>query len=667
MTSSLLAALATLAPAAVAAPSLYVANSTARTVSAFTIGPGGAPSPVAGSPFSVGIAPVGVAVTPGAEHLYVTNLESNTISAFTIEPDGGLIPVPGSPFATEAGPWGVAVSPDGEHLYVANSNADRVSAYAIAGDGSLSPVPGSPFPTGAAPGSKANGVAVTPDGGHLYVTNMNGGGSVAAFSIAGDGSLSPVLGSPFDAGATARPVSVTPDGDHLYVGTSDNNIWAYTIAADGVLSQVAGSPFLTAGQSLGLAVTPDGAHLYGTHVGGGDDVWGYSIGSGGALGLLAGSPFPTGSWRGNSATVSPDGRHLYATNSGLNNISVFSIAASGNLSAIAGSPFAAGNSPVQVVITPDQGPVAEFSANPNLAGNPTSLDASASSDFDGSVAVYHWDFGDGQTKVTSMATTTHVYEAPDDYTVTLTATDNSGCSTGQTFTGQTLGCNGSSLARISHQVTVPPGEPLSVSTAGSGSGSVTSSPSGIDCPGSCSYAFEPGTLVNLTPDPAPGTAFAGWSGGGCSGTEPCWVTVEADIEVTATFNKPPPAGGCESGTACQLPPVADPPPAAQPLAPSRLRIRRVKERNGVVVGGTIATAARGAVRIKASASVDGRRISIGRRARIVNGRWRAHLPSFPGMGSQSATFYVTARFQGSPGVQQGQAQRRVLCRRLRRT
>ena len=201
MTSSLLAALATLAPAAVAAPSLYVANSTARTVSAFTIGPGGAPSPVAGSPFSVGIAPVGVAVTPGAEHLYVTNLESNTISAFTIEPDGGLIPVPGSPFATEAGPWGVAVSPDGEHLYVANSNADRVSAYAIACDGSLSPVPGSPFPTGAAPGRKANGVAVTPDGGHLYVTNMNGGGSVAAFSITCDGSLSPVLGSPFDAGS----------------------------------------------------------------------------------------------------------------------------------------------------------------------------------------------------------------------------------------------------------------------------------------------------------------------------------------------------------------------------------------------------------------------------------------------------------------------------------
>jgi hypothetical protein len=35
-------------------------------------------------------------------------------------------------------------------------------------------------------------------------------------------------------------------------------------------------------------------------------------------------------------------------------------------------------------------------------------------------------------------------------------TDDAGCSTAQIFTGQTMSCNGSSLARVSHQVTVGP-------------------------------------------------------------------------------------------------------------------------------------------------------------------------------------------------------------------
>lgn len=662
-TLSLFLALAIFASAAEAAPSLYVANTTNRTVSAFTIGPNGAPSSAAGSPYSVGITPVGVSVTPDAEHLYVTNLESHTISGFEIGPDGALTPIAGSPFATNAGPWGVAVSPDGGHLYVVNSWVDLVSAYAIAADGSLSPVPGSPFATGTSPDSTANGVAITPDGGHLYVTNMNGGGNISAFSISAlDGSLSLLPGSPFDSGATARPVSVTPDGKHLYVGTSENKIWGYSIAADGALSQVGGSPFFTEGQSLGLAVSPDGAHLYGTHVGGGANVWGYSIGATGALDPLAGAPFPTGSWRGHSATVSPDGKRLYATNSGFHHISVYSVASSGSLNAIAGSPFPAGYSSSQVVITPDQGPVAEFSAEPTPAGNPLSLNASASSDSDGSVAKYHWDFGDGETAVTSTATTTHVYENAGDYTVTLTVTDNSGCSTTQIFSGQTVGCNGSPLAQIAHQVTVPPGELLGVSAAGSGTGSVTSSPAGIDCPGACAYSFEPGTQVTLNPEPAPGSAFTGWSGGGCSGTEPCEVVVEADAGITASFTKlppPPPPEGCESNGGCPSPPSADPPPAGPTQVPAQLRIKRVQGRDGVVVGGTIASAARGAVRVKVSAYVDGRRISVSRRARITRGRWQARLGSVPGVGGANATLYLIARFQGSPGVEGGRAERRI--------
>lgn len=662
-TLSVFLAMAVLAPAAEAAPSMFITHSTDRMVSAYSIGPNGAPSPVAGSPYTVGFTPAGVAVSPDARYAYVANLESNFISAFSIGHDGGLSPVSGSPFPTSSGPWGVAVSPDGAHLYVANSTANSVSGYSIAADGSLSPVPGSPFSTGSLPDlMRSNGVAVTPDGEHLYVTNLGAGGSVSAFSIAADGSLSPVSGSPFDAGPTARPVSVTPDGKYLYVGNATGeNISVYSIATDGVLSQVAGSPFATEGAPLGLAIPPSGAHLYTAHVAWAPNVWGYSIGAGGGLGPVPGSPFPTGGLRGNSVTVSPSGRFLYSTNNESDDVSVFSIAATGSLKSISGSPFDTGNGPLQIVVTPDQGPVAKFSATPAPAGNPVVLDASASGDSDGSVASYYWDFGDGQTAVTSTATTTHVYEDPGDYTVSLTATDNSGCSTAQTFTGQTVGCNGSLLAQISHQLTVPPGAPLSISVAGSGSGSVTSSPAGIDCPGACTYSFEPGTQVALTPVPASGSAFAGWSGDGCSGTEPCEVTVEADTEVTAAFDKlpSPPVGSCTSGDGCPKPPLIDPPPAGPPPMPAQLQIKRVQERNGVVVGGTIARAARGAVRVKVSAYVDGRRVGVSRRARIAEGRWRARLRFVPFAVGENATFYLSARFQGSPGVQGGSAERRV--------
>jgi len=658
------------------AASLYVANGSSRSVSAFSVGSNGGLSPVAGSPFDVGIAPLGVAVSPDAEHLYVTNLESNTVSAFAIAPSGVLTPVPGSPFATSAGPWGVAVAPNGSHLYVVNKGADSVSAYSIALNGSLSPVTGSPFSTGNAPGGmSSNGVALTPDGAHLYVTNMGGGGSVSAYSVAADGSLSPVAGSPFDAGATARPVSVTPDGKFLYVGNATSeDLSAYSIGTDGALSPVAGSPFSTEGGPLGLAVAPNGMYLYTAHIAWEPNVWGYSIGAGGALGPLLGAPFPTGGSRGNSAIVSPDGKHLYTTNHDSHNLSAFSVTGNGALSPMAGSPIATDKGPLQVAMTPDQGPAAAFSATPTPAGNPLQLDATASSDPDGSVLSYRWDFGDGHDQVSSTSTTAHVFESAGDYTVTLTVTDDAGCSTTQTFTGQTAGCNGSPLAVVSHQILVAPGEPLSVSISGSGSGSVTSSPSGVECPDACSYSFEPSTEVTLNANVDPGSVFAGWSGGGCSGAGACQVTVDAATGVIATFEKIPPASGAPTvGSDATF-------EAASEVRP-RLRIGQVQgiprlgcdttlrfvaklpepdcAKPKIVVRGGIAKAARGAIRINARIHLHGRLVGVSRWARIVDGRWRVRLPFPWPEGDPNASILLTARFEGSSGVQSGYAKRLV--------
>ncbi len=78
---------------------------------------------------------------------------------------------------------------------------------------------------------------------------------------------------------------------------------------------------------------------------------------------------------------------------------------------------------------------------------------------------------------------------------------------------------------------------LTVVKAGTGSGSVT-------CDGgACAVKYAKGTKVALAASAASGSTFSGWSGGGCSGTGGCTVTIEGDTTVTATFtadSTPPP-------------------------------------------------------------------------------------------------------------------------------
>ena len=76
---------------------------------------------------------------------------------------------------------------------------------------------------------------------------------------------------------------------------------------------------------------------------------------------------------------------------------------------------------------------------------------------------------------------------------------------------------------------------LTVAPAGNGSGAVTSSPAGINCPGDCVEIYPAGTLVTLTAAPASNSIFTGWSGGGCSGTGTCVTTVDAGRTVVPTF------------------------------------------------------------------------------------------------------------------------------------
>jgi hypothetical protein len=53
----------------------------------------------------------------------------------------------------------------------------------------------------------------------------------------------------------------------------------------------------------------------------------------------------------------------------------------------------------------------------------------------------------------------------------------------------------------------------------------------------CSAAYAGGTVITLTAVPKRGANFLGWSGGGCSGTGTCTVTLNANVAVSATFRQ----------------------------------------------------------------------------------------------------------------------------------
>ena len=81
----------------------------------------------------------------------------------------------------------------------------------------------------------------------------------------------------------------------------------------------------------------------------------------------------------------------------------------------------------------------------------------------------------------------------------------------------------------------PPTFLLTVKKTGTGAGYVGGA-GGIDCGPDCVASFPEGWKVTLLGVANEGSIFKGWSGAGCTGTEPCDVTIGGSTEVTAVFD-----------------------------------------------------------------------------------------------------------------------------------
>ena len=107
-------------------------------------------------------------VTPaaGSSHVSGAQLQVRHPLQYGIGTGGALTPKSPESVGTGSSPEGVAVSPDGGSVYVTNEGGDSISQYDIGANGAVTPK----TPATVATGDRPHAVAVSPDGNSAYVT-----------------------------------------------------------------------------------------------------------------------------------------------------------------------------------------------------------------------------------------------------------------------------------------------------------------------------------------------------------------------------------------------------------------------------------------------------------------------------------------------------------------
>jgi YVTN family beta-propeller protein len=133
----LCACLALFAAHTLLAQNAYITNVLSNTVSVIATAANTVTATI-----TVGVNPVGVAVTPDGSKVYVANSEDNTVSVIATATNTVTATIPAG-----INPAGVAVTPDGSKVYVANTGSNNISVIATAGNVVTNTVTGGFGPT----------------------------------------------------------------------------------------------------------------------------------------------------------------------------------------------------------------------------------------------------------------------------------------------------------------------------------------------------------------------------------------------------------------------------------------------------------------------------------------------------------------------------------------
>ncbi len=216
--------------------------------------------------------PSSLVVGPSGKYLYVTSHSSSTVMAYSIAADGTLTQISGSPFSVPASNCGafcentadaLVYDAPKETLYVNMDYSWYVATFTVdSSTGALTWVN-----NGTEVKCGPSFVTLDITGSFVYVGDACGAAVNAYEETTSDTAepLTPVAGSPFDAGGTPISAMAEPSGKYFYVvNQGDNTISAYTISA-GVLTPLTNSPFaITNGTTSAnqIVVDPSGGYLY---------------------------------------------------------------------------------------------------------------------------------------------------------------------------------------------------------------------------------------------------------------------------------------------------------------------------------------------------------------------------------------------------------------------
>jgi YVTN family beta-propeller protein len=210
----------------------------------------------AGTAIPVGCNPLGIAASPDGMHVYATECGGPAGPCTCPVGGNGNLQVIDTATNTVADtipvgifPRGVAVSPDGTHAYVANlctaaapgCAPGSVSVIDTAQNAVVTTVPAGPAPAS---------IDLVPDGSRAYITNAVevGPGAVTVLDTATNTTSSIPLGN-FPYG-----LAVTPDGAHVYVAVrDDDNVSVIATSSDTVVDTV---PVGDMPQAVGEFIAP---------------------------------------------------------------------------------------------------------------------------------------------------------------------------------------------------------------------------------------------------------------------------------------------------------------------------------------------------------------------------------------------------------------------------
>jgi 6-phosphogluconolactonase len=320
---------------------VYVNDNTAgtNTVAGFARQSDGRLTALPGSPFRAGGAGTGsglasqgaIQVTSDGRYVLAVDAGSNQISVLRIEHGGTLELVRGGVVAS-GGAQPVSVAEHDGLVYVANAGAGgaNYAGFRLNDGGGLRPLAGStvPLPDNAQPGD----VLFNSTGTNLVGTRV-GTSQIDSFRVGFDGRLTAAPDSPLNAqaagpfGSEFRPT----DASQLFVsnahaGAGNGTVSAFNVAGDGTLSSIGSSPFADAQTApCWVEISHNGEFLFTVNTGSGS-ISRYSIGADGALTLLGSTPVSSQAGVGAvDARLSRDGGSLYVDESRIGTLGEFAV------------------------------------------------------------------------------------------------------------------------------------------------------------------------------------------------------------------------------------------------------------------------------------------------------------------------------------------------------